>query len=360
MSPWVWVVLTVLIAANALYVAAEFGAVGVRRNRVKRLSDDENWFAIRLWPHVQDPVTLDRYVGASQIGITLSSLMAGAYAQATMTPAFAPVFAAVFDLKDLTALSVSALVVLLVLTAVQLVLGELVPKALALQYPTETALATVVPMEWSLLAFRPIIGGLNGAAMLLLRALGASEHSHRHLHSPEEIDLLIAESRDGGLLEPEEQQRLRRALHLGRRLVRDLMVPRERMTMLDESAGWDEVLKTVMASPFSRLPVYRGSPETVIGSLRVKDLVDRYAAQGPAPLERLVRPILKVPDDLPSDRAIALLRERRAHAAIVVDRVGHTVGLITIQDLLGELLGAGVPESRASAASVGTAPGASR
>jgi putative hemolysin len=345
-SPWVWVVLTVLIAANALYVAAEFGAVGVRRNRVKRLSDDGNWFAIRLWPHVQDPVTLDRYVGASQIGITLSSLMAGAYAQATVTSALAPAFGRLFELEDVAALSVSGLVVLLLLTAVQLVLGELVPKALALQFPTETALATVLPMEWSLVAFKPVIGTLNGSAMLLLRAVGASEHSHRHLHSPEEIDLLIAESRDGGLLEPEEQQRLQRALHLGRRSARDLMVPRDRVTMLDEMATWEDVLKTVMASPFSRLPVYRGSPEHVTGSLRVKDLVEHFAAEGPVPLDRLIRPMFKVLDDLPADRVIALLRERRAHAAIVVDREGRMVGLITIQDLLGELLGSGVPENR--------------
>jgi CBS domain containing-hemolysin-like protein len=346
-SPWVWVVLTVLIAANAFYVAAEFGAVGIRRSRVKRLSDDGNWLATRLWPHVQDPVALDRYVGVSQIGITLSSLMAGAYAQASITRTAAPAVGAVFGLEPLAAFSTTAVIVLLALTAVQLVLGELVPKALALQFPTETGLATVLPMEWSLAAFRPLIGVLNGSALLLLRALGASDHSHRHLHSPEEIDLLIAESRDGGLLEPEEQQRLRRALHLGQRAVRDLMVRRDSLTMLELSADWTTIMRTVMASPFSRLPVYRESPDTVVGLLRVKDLVERFAAQGPATVERLLRPILKVRDDLSADRALALLRERRAHVAIVVDEAGVTAGLITIQDLLGELLGTGLPASRA-------------
>jgi CBS domain containing-hemolysin-like protein len=226
------------------------------------------------------------------------------------------------------------------LTAAQLVLGELVPKALALQYPTEMALATVLPMEWSLFILRPVIGLLNGGAWLLLRAFGAREHAHRHLHSPEELDLLIAESRDGGLLEPEEQERLRRALRLGTRLVRDLMVPRERMTMLEVSASWDEVLHTVLASPFSRLPVYHGSPDRVIGTLRVKDLVDRYATEGgPLALERLIRPLVHLLDDMPADRALALLRERRAHSAIVADAIGRTMGLLTIQDLLAELLG---------------------
>jgi CBS domain containing-hemolysin-like protein len=340
MSPWVWVVLAVLIAANALYVAAEFGAVGVRRSRVRRLSEDGNWLARRLLPYVENPSAIDRYVGVSQIGITLSSLAAGAYAQATLTLALAPLLDRFLALTDLTALSISAVIVLVSLTAVQLVLGELVPKALALQYPTETALATVLPMEWSLIIFRPAIGLLNGGAWLLLRAVGAREHAHRHLHSPEELDLLIAESRDGGLLEPEEQERLRRALHLGTRLVRDLIVPRERMTMLEVSAPWEEVLNVVLASPFSRLPVYRGSRDRVIGTLRVKDLVDRYAAEGgPLTLDRLIRPIVHLLDDMPADRALAVLRDRRAHSAIVTDASDRTIGLLTIQDLLTELLG---------------------
>jgi len=339
MSVGVWVVLAVLIAANALYVAAEFGAVGVRRSRVRRLAEDGHWAAQRLLPHVEDPAALDRYVGASQVGITMSSLMVGAYAQATMTAPLARVVSSMFDVTAVAALSIAAATVLVTLTSIQLVLGELVPKALALQFPTETALATVVPMRWSLTVFRPVIALLNGAALLVLRLIGVPEQSHRHLHSPEEIDLLIAESRDGGLLEPEEQQRLRRALHLGTHATRDLMVPRDRLTMLDLSSSWDDVIATVGASPFSRIPVFRGSPEDVVGILRVKDLVDRYAADGPQPLGRLIRPLLRLNHDLPADRALATLRERRAHSAVVVDAAGAAVGLVTIQDVLGELLG---------------------
>ncbi|HEU4612497.1 MAG TPA: hemolysin family protein, partial [Kofleriaceae bacterium] len=337
------VILIVLIAANALYVAAEFGAVGVRQNRIRRLSDDGRWLARRLLPHITTPQHLDRYVGASQIGITVSSLAAGAYSQVVFTEPLAPVLARMFGLTELAAFSVAALIVLAVLTAVQLVLGELVPKAFALQFPTETALATVLPMEWSLVVFRPAIALLNGGALVLLRLFGAAEQSHRHLHSPEEIDLLIAESREGGLLEPAEQHRLRRALHLGSRRVGDLMVPRSRMTMLSLDASWDEVLRVVLNSPFSRLPVYRGSPDRIVGSLRVKDLVDRYAAEGPVPLERLMRPVLHLPVDLPADRALAALKERHAHSAIVTDAEGRAQGLLTIQDVLTELVGPGEP-----------------
>lgn len=332
-------VLAVLIAVNALYVAAEFGAVGVRRSRVRRMAEDGNWFAGRLLPHVEDPKSLDRYVGASQVGITISSLMVGAYAQATISRSLAPLIEHWFSVAPLAALSLSAVAVLVTLTSVQLVIGELVPKAIALQYPTETALATTLPMIWSLTLFRPIIAFLNGSAMGLLRLFGASGHGHHHLHSPEEIDLLIAESRDGGLLEPAEQQRLRRALHLGRHKARDLMVPRERLTMLEVDASWEAVLATVASSPFSRIPLFRGAPDRIVGILRVKDLLDRYAAGGQIAIERLMRPALSVQADLPADRVLALLRERRAHSGIVIDGHGQALGLITIQDVLGELLG---------------------
>jgi CBS domain containing-hemolysin-like protein len=171
-----WAIVAILILANSLYVAAEFGAVGVRRSRVRRMAEDGNWLARRLLPYVETPSTLDRYVGTSQIGITVSGLTLGAFAQATFALALAPVLTAHFDLAPVTAVSAAAVIVLVVLTAVQLVLGELVPKAIALQYPTETALATVLPMQWSLAVFRPVIKLLNGAALLLLRLFGADDH----------------------------------------------------------------------------------------------------------------------------------------------------------------------------------------
>ncbi|ODS58723.1 MAG: hypothetical protein ABS36_04130 [Acidobacteria bacterium SCN 69-37] len=333
------VFIAVMVAANALYVAAEFAAVGVRRSRVRRLAEDGSWLAARLLPYVEDRVALDRYVGACQIGITVTSLVLGAYSQAAITPHVAPVLAGWFTMTDLGALSAAAVLVLIVLTAVQLVLSELIPKTLALQYPSGTALATVLPMQWSLVIFRPLNALLNGAALLVLRRLGAGDHAHHHLHSPEELDLLIAESRDGGLLEPEEQLRLRRALHLNRRTAADLMVPRDRLTAIDLASAWNDVLQTAVASPFSRLPVFRGTRATIVGVLRVKDLVERYASSGPVPIETLMRPVIQVDASLAADAVLATLRERRAHTAVVVDGRGDALGLVTIQDVLSELLG---------------------
>ena len=143
----------------------------------------------------------------------------------------------------------------------QVIIGELVPKALALQYPTQIALATVLPMELSLRIYRPFIALLNGAASLALRLVGAGDQGHRHLHSPEEIDLLIARAATAGCSNPRNSSGSVARLRLGLRTSRDLMVPLDRMTMLRLDAPWDEVVRTVAASPYSRLPVYRDAPE---------------------------------------------------------------------------------------------------
>ena len=292
-------------------------------------------------PFVQTPLGLSRYVAASQIGITLSSLVLGAYAQATIAVGVAPVLADVFGLGDSRSRDIAEITVLLGLAITQAVVGELVPKSLALQFPTEVALATVLPMRWSLRAFRPFIAVINGTTRFLLRLVGGQASPQRHLHSPDEIELLIAESHDGGLLESDEQQRLRRALRLGRRTAQDLMIPLAKLTMLPADLPWDELVRRVSASPFSRLPVYRGALDQIIGTLRVKDLVRRYVSHGPIELRQLVRPLVRIPHDVPADRVVSVLRDRRAHQAIVVDAGDRPVGLITIQDVLEALVGTG-------------------
>jgi CBS domain containing-hemolysin-like protein len=239
--------------------------------------------------------------------------------------------------------STAIIIVLAGLTAVQVVLGELIPKSLALQFPTQVALATVLPMQWSLRAYRPFITMLNGMASMLLRLFGGGPTTHRHLHSPQEISLLIAESRDGGLLEADEQQRLHRALHLSRHTAGDLMVPRERLSMLNVETPWTDVVRVVAASPFSRLPVYRGSPDNILGAIRVKDLVRRFVSDGPIPLDKLARPLPRIRVDLPADRIIGEFRSKRAHLALVVDANERVVGLVTIHDVIGELLGQSAP-----------------
>src|SRR5687767_7071193 len=333
-------VVAALILINALYVAAEFAAVSVRRSRIQQLAADGNALAAWLLPVLESPASLDRYIAACQIGITLSSLVLGAYAQATIAVWLTPVFQQLGGMQALAAQSTSAVFVLLVLTVAQVVFAELVPKSLALQYPTQTSLYTLIPMMGSLWVYRPFIKWLNGTGLLLLRLLGASQQSHRHIHSPEEIELLIADSRDGGLLEPDEHRRLQRALRLTLRQAKQLMVPRRKISAIDINTPLEQVVEIVSRSPFSRLPVYRDSIDNIVGMLHTKDLV-RWRVSGARDegLASLVRPIASVHESVTVDRVLRELRERRSHLALVVDEFGGTAGLLTLEDVLSELLG---------------------
>ncbi|MAX04807.1 MAG: hypothetical protein CL883_05760, partial [Dehalococcoidia bacterium] len=214
-----------LILVNAVYVVAEFSAVSVRVSRVHMLAANGNRLAKKLLPILNSPVALDRHIATCQIGITLSSLVIGAYAQATFAVLLVPFFASWTNIQIVAAESLSAGFVLIILAGLQLLLGELIPKSLALQYPTPMALYTMLPMTPSALLFKPFNTILNGSSLGLLRLLGASPHGHRHIHSPEEIELLIADSREGGLLKPDEHRRLQRALRLNLWQARQLMVP---------------------------------------------------------------------------------------------------------------------------------------
>jgi putative hemolysin len=340
-----WVIVAVLILVNALYVAAEFSAVAVRRTQVQQLAEQGHRLARQLLPVLNDPQALDRYIAACQIGITLSSLVLGAYGQVTFTPTLTTLLGAFAGLDAGTAFAWAAAAVLIGLTATQMILGELVPKSLSLQFPTQVALWTVVPMRWSLRLLTWFIVVLNGSGIAILRLIGMAPGGHHHLHSPEELELLLAESREGGVLKPAEHRRLQRALRLGRRSAREIMVPRTRMQVVDVDTPSAELRAMVVTSPYTRLPVVAGSIDEVIGLLHARDLAVA-SANGKAELRVRdhVRPILLVPETLPVDALLSRFREQGQQAAVVLDEYGGTAGLATIHDVLSELVGR--PESR--------------
>jgi CBS domain containing-hemolysin-like protein len=333
-------IITALTLITAVYVAAEFATVSVRRSRIQKLAEEGNRLAAWLLPILESPALLDRYIAVCQIGITLSSLITGAYAQATLAVWLVPMFASLGSLQTVAAQSASAMFVLVTLTVLQVLVAELVPKSLALQYPTQTSLYTIAAMAPSAWILKPFNAFLNGSGTLLLRLLGAPHQSHRHIHSPEEIELLIADSRDGGMLEPDEHQRLRRALRLNLRQARQLMVPRTKISALDINTPLPQVIAMVTQSPFSRLPVYRDSIDNIVGMLHTKDLVRWYVSDGATgSLGDVIRPVASVHESVTADRVLKQLRERRSHQALVVDEHGGTAGLVTLEDVLSELLG---------------------
>ncbi|MEW5978035.1 MAG: hemolysin family protein [Acidobacteriota bacterium] len=334
----VWLMILFLVAVNAFYVTAEFGSVSVRRSRVRQLAEGGHRLASRLLPVLDDPARLDRYIAACQIGITWSSLVLGAYSQAFLTPGLIPVLLA-WGMSEPAAESTATGVVLVLMTTLQVVAGELVPKSLALQYPTQAALYTLPPMKMSLVAYAWFLKILNGSGLAILRLLGFSQVGHGHIHSPEEIELLIAESRKGGLLEPEEHERLHKALRLVSRPVRQLMVPRRHVVSIDGNATPEELVKLLKASRYTRFPVREGAPDNIIGLIHTKDVVAYLAEHGRLPTVReVMRVLVRIPETVTADRLFTLFRERRTHQGAVVDEHG-VVGLVTLGDLISELLG---------------------
>lgn len=325
------VLILILIAMTALYVAAEFASVAARTFRIEAMARGGNAVAAKLEPHLSDPQALDRYVAACQIGITLASLLLGAIGQARLAEMLVPHL----GLGQVAAESVAATLVLLILTAGQVVLGELVPKAVALRFPESVALALYYPMQFSLWIFGWFIHVLNGTGNWFLRRLGVAAHGHRHVHSPEELEQIVAR---GSSLERDQAERLRRVFRFGDRVVRDAMVPRTSMVALPVTADWDQLLAVVAKHGYTRYPIYEGNLDTLLGFVHVKDLVDQDRSR-PLALEPHLRPLTIVPAPTTLATALRRLQRENVQLALIPDEYGGTLGLLSTEDLMEEVVG---------------------
>lgn len=331
----VTLILLALTALNALYVAAEFATVGARRSRVQEQADAGQRSAQTLLGVLRDPHRLDDYVAACQVGITLSSLISGAYGQSALAPLLTPY------LGPVGGAAASAFVVLLLITALQVVLGELLPKTVALRYPERVALLLLPPMQLSLLLFRPLITLLNGSANALLRALGLQgEHSHTHVHSPEELQDLFTASAKGGLIDAAERDMVAGVLNIEERVVREIMTPRIRLVTVSQQERLADALPRLSQSAYTRFPVVgeRGMDD-VVGILHLRNLYLQARTRPQATVGDIMYQPLIVSDATAVPTLWAKLRETGRHSAIVVDEYGGVAGMATLEDALEEIFG---------------------
>jgi len=325
-------VIAVMVSFNALYVAAEFATVGSRRSRVQEAAGSGSASAGRLLVILQDPARLDNYVAACQIGITLSSLVAGAYGQAQLTPLLEPLFGAGGQ-------TVAIIIVLIAITAVQVVLGELLPKTAALRYPERLAMATLAPMQVSQWLFRPLVAVFNGSAFALMKAAKLQvDHSHAHVHSPEELAGLYRASAAGGLIDAAEREMLAGVLNVEDRLAREIMTPRLRLVTVRETTSVGDALALLADSPHSRFPVTDDLDE-VIGVVQLRDLFARAQSDPATPVSAVARPVVAVAEMVSVPALWRRLREEQQHCAIVVNEYGSVAGLVTLEDAIEEILG---------------------
>ncbi|MDE0803654.1 MAG: hemolysin family protein [Acidimicrobiales bacterium] len=322
----------VMVGFNALYVAAEFATVGSRRSRVQEDAASGRASAASLLAILEDPKRLDNYVAACQIGITLSSLVAGAYGQAALTPLLE-------DALGDGARAVAVLIVLVVITSLQVILGELLPKTAALRYPERLAMATLAPMKVSQTIFRPLVAVFNGSAFGLMRWWNLdTEHSHAHVHSPEELQGLYRASAEGGLIDASERDMLAGVLNVEDRLVREIMTPRRRLTTVSADEPISEALARVATTPHTRFPV-TGAGDDVVGIVGLRDLFQHARRRGDAPVGDIAHPSLDVAEVATVPMLWSRLRENDQHCAIVVNEFGSVVGMVTLEDAVEEIFG---------------------
>lgn len=325
-------VVGVMVTFNALYVAAEFATVGSRRSRVQEAASSGSASADRLLTILADPKRLDSYVAACQIGITLSSLVAGAYGQAQLTPLLEPA------LGSIGGRGAAVVIVLILITTLQVVLGELLPKTVALRYPEKLAMATLPPMRVSQWVFRPLVAIFNGSAFKLMK-LGnlETDHAHTHVHSPEELSGLYRESAAGGLIDASERDMLAGILNVNERLVAEIMTPRTRLVTIPGTTSVADALSQLAGGPHSRFPVT--ADDGIVGLVHLRDLFVSSKRDPGAPVSDITRPAVDVVDVVTVPHLWRSLSESDQHCALVVNEYGDVAGLVTLEDAIEEIFG---------------------
>jgi CBS domain containing-hemolysin-like protein len=331
--------IAVLILLNGLFVAAEFAIVGVPRATIERRAAEGHRVARQVRRILHEPRRQDRYIATAQLGITFASLGLGMYGEHVLAEWIAHALGATGLAEWIAVHGVASVLSVAILTYFHIVIGEMVPKSLALLHADDTALWVTPPMRWIQFALYPLVIGLNGIGNGVLRLMGVRrEFGVGQYHTPEEIRYLVAESEEGGLMSAESGRVLRELFEFGAITAGEAMVPRVAVVGLPLDAGPEEVLAHVRRSRHTRYPVYDGDLDHVVGAIHAKDLLDILRSGQPLRAGE-IRPVPYVPESAELDDVLATLRKARAQMAIVMDEHGGTSGIITLEDLFEEVIG---------------------
>jgi CBS domain containing-hemolysin-like protein len=319
----------VLILLNAFFVAAEYGLVTARRTRIIELHHEGNRRARDVLRITSDP---PRFIAAMQLGVTLTSLAIGALGERALADALGNVMATV----------VAVLLAYFVLTFLHVVIGELVPKGIALGHSEGTALFVSGPVRGFFIVFRPFIWFLQKSTEVVLRWLGLRPPSPEDdVLSEAELRMVVSQSTRHGEIEQQEQEMLYKVFDFADKEASDVMVPRPQVVALSVDLPPEQALEAVMDSPYTRYPVYRESLDDVVGILHVRDLFSALRERGmhEVKVDEITRPAHIVPETKDLAALLAEFRRTNQHMAIVVDEYGEMEGIVTLEDLLEEIVG---------------------
>ena len=334
-------IIIVLVILNAFFVAAEFAIASVPRTKITQLADAGSGAAQNVLAVLRDDEMFNNYISTAQVGITIASLGLGMYGEHVVAEWLLEPLEHIGFLSVAAAHTIATVLSVGILTYLHVVIGEMIPKTLALQSATGTALFLSSSMSLAERVFRPFTAILNalGAAILRLTGLTASGTEGK-LISSEELAYIVEESSESGMLAPDEQLYLENVFDFHERSVSQIMTPRTRMVALPVDSDYASALATVTELPHSRYPVYAGDRDHIVGILHLKDLARHVVSDiEEFDLAPMVRPPVFVPESLSLEATLAQFRDNHIQVAVIVDEYGGTAGIATLEDLAEELIG---------------------
>ncbi len=344
---WDFMLIFILVALNGFFVSVEFAAVASRRTRIELLVVEGNPTAQIVKSWIENPAARDRLIAAAQLGITIVSLALGAVGENTFEALLEPYFHEIALPESLQALTsllagLPLALSLVIVTSLHVVLGEQVPKVASLHNPERFALLFARPMQFFSLIFKWFVGILDWATQQILRLFGLKlVGGHSLIYTVEEIKQIISESEEGGIIQAPEREMLDAIFELGELLVRQVMIPRTEVIAVEAETPLEEIINVVTQTTYTKLPVYEENLDQILGVLHVKDLLRvMYSPESQNCTARsLARETLYVPETIPVSAVLHQFRNNRQHIAIVLDEFGGTAGLVTLEDLLEEIVG---------------------
>ena len=329
-----------LVLANGFFVAAEFSLVSVRGTRIRELVAQGNSAAKWAAKALENP---DQVIAATQLGITLASLGLGWVGEPALSHLLEPLielFPA--NWQEGASHSIAAGISFAIITFLHVVVGELAPKSIALQSPESTSLVVARPTLWTETLFKPFIWALNGTGNFLLKLVGVDPAAgHELVHSVEELKMIVAASAEEGVVASEESQMLHAIFDFSELLVRRVMIPRTEISAFEADICLEEAIELAVQSTFTKFPIYDDDLDNIIGIVHIKDLLraERIPERANCKIRELAREAYFVPESVTVRTVLQQFRAQRRHIAIVMDEFGGTAGLVTLEDLMEEIVG---------------------
>ncbi|WP_437790694.1 hemolysin family protein [Macrococcoides caseolyticum] len=325
-----------LIALTALFVGSEFSLVKVRTSRIDQLVSEGN-SAAKIVQHMVHH--LDYYLSACQLGITVTALGLGWIGESTFEALIHPVLHLLHIPTDLSK-PITIFLSFFIVTFIHVVIGELAPKSLAIQYAERMTLAFARPLYFFGIVMKPLIFAMNGTARLILRIFGVQPADHEQAMSEEELKIIMTQSYQGGEINHTELAYMQNIFSFDERLAKDIMVPRTQMVSLTQPFNIDELLEVINEHQFTRYPITEdGDKDHIIGFINVKEFLTKYASGNPVRIKDHIHDLPLIHEVTRISDALIKMQRERVHMALVIDEYGGTAGIITMEDILEEIVG---------------------